>query len=200
MEAKNSRELEIRLQVPLRPWHWVLFAFLLIMNCAFIWLILDGILHNPLLASTQMAVMVMMTAVAVLRIWHVRSLFLRINDDGCTWRLIAGVDIPQQTRPPISEHMVRWETVRVLRHEASGIRVNPDENTEVFLPLSNFSYAQRQEIKRVVATHVSERGITAHAFTPRGWNDEDAEASVEGVHTDDGDMGDMHRMETTETP
>ena len=42
----------------------------------------------------------------------------------------------------------------------------------MFLPLSDFSYAQRQDIKRVIGLHLSEQNITAHAFTPVGWHDE----------------------------
>ena len=96
----------------------------------------------------------------------------RIDDNGCSWRLIDGGEMLQRMRPPISEHMVRWESVRELHHEASGIRFSFHDKKDVFLPLSDFSYAQRQDIKRVIGLHISEQNITAHAFTPVGWHDE----------------------------
>ena len=109
---------------------------------------------------------------ALLRLRYLKALYLRINDEGMSWRLIVGIDYSNNIRPPVSDATLSWKDITGIRQEATGMRVAVvGKKDELLLPLSNFSYAQRQEIKRAVAEHYG-------TPTPAG---EDAEGDVEAA-------------------
>ncbi len=177
MTDESTRELEIKMMVPLQRWQWMLLMLYLAVACALMWVAYFGLTNEPLYSATQLIVVVVIAAQALLRIRYLKALFLRINRAGCSWRLIDGFEKLQQTHPPISEHDIRWDALSGVRHEATGMRCFLRDGSAVFLPMSNFSYAQRQDIKRVMALHLSEQKIAAQPFTPVGWQDEPAPAA-----------------------
>jgi hypothetical protein len=191
--SDNPRTLEITLMIAMQRRQWLIFILFTAMTCALLWLAVYGVTREPFFTSSQLLVTVVMAVMTLLRIRYLRSLFLRIDDNGFSWRLIDGVEFLQQMRPPISEHALRWESVRALHHEATGIRFHLNEKKDVFLPLSNFSYTQRQDIKRAIGLHASEYHITIHAFTPVGWHDEPE------VESGEVDEARLHASPTTET-
>jgi hypothetical protein len=187
-KTDNPRTLEIKLMIALQRKQWIGLTFFLIMTGAFVWRLFYDVTREPFMTSTQAIVWAVITVMMMLRIRYLKSIFLRIDDNGFSWRLVEGGDMLQRMRPPISEHVVRWESVRELHHEASRIRFSFHDKKDVFLPLSDFSYAQRQDIKRVIGLHLSEHDITAFVFTPVGWHDdpegdEGDDASVQGSPT-----------------
>lgn len=177
MTDESTRELEIKLMVPLQRRQWMLLILYMAVICALMWVAHYWLTNEPFYSSWQLIVIVVIAAQALLRVRYLKTLFLRINRDGCSWRLIDGFEKLQQTHPPISEHDIRWNALSGVRHEATGMRCFLRDGSAVFLPMSNFSYAQRQDIKRVMALHLSEQEITAQPFTPVGWHDEPAPAA-----------------------
>lgn len=165
------RELEIKMLVPLQKKHWILLLLSSAILVALPWTFFFGITQDPFYATTQVVVFLFLIGQSILRLRYLKSLALRIDEDGLAWRLIDGIDVFQRMRPPISEHKVRWDALRGVRHEATGMRCFLRDGADIFLPLSNFSYAQRQDIKRVTALHLAEREVPEMEFIPVGWHD-----------------------------
>jgi hypothetical protein len=164
------RELDLKLMLPLQKRHWFFFILSSLLLTLVMWMLLRGITHDPFFASTQLVIWIFLMLHSAYRIRYLKSLNLRIGEAGLAWRLIDGVEYFQQLRPPISEQHLRWERMRGVRHEATGMRCVLDDGSAVFLPLSNFSYSQRQDIKRVSELHLAERGIEVIPFVPAGWH------------------------------
>ncbi|MBR9973944.1 MAG: hypothetical protein KFF77_00035 [Bacteroidetes bacterium] len=165
------RELDIKLMLPLQKRHWIFFFLSMLLIALLLWMMGWGITHDPSFGSFQLLFFTFLMLQSAYRLRYLKSLYLRIGEAGLSWRLIDGVEYFQQWRPPISEHALRWERLRGVRHEASGMRCLLDDDATVFLPLSNLSYAQRQEVKRVTELHLAERNIELIPFVPAGWHE-----------------------------
>lgn len=90
---------------------------------------------------------------SVSRVRFLKSLFLRIDAEGISWRLVVGLEILNR-RPPNSSASLRWDEISAIRQEATELRISiHGVKDDLQLPLSQFNYAQRQNIKAAVEAH-----------------------------------------------
>lgn len=84
------------------------------------------------------------------RIYHIRSQHLRIGPAGISWRLSNELAFLMELwRPPISQGEVAWSDITELDQKLNGIHIHVGEKEHV-LPLNNFEYAPRQQIKAAI--------------------------------------------------
>lgn len=159
------RELEIKLLPAWQRWQWlgVILGGLvaLVVAAGLIAVVLRLATIGSLDADSpwmilQILYFVGFTLQMTSRARYLKGQRLRISNDGISWRLINGSAILLNSRPPISEEQFTWTDLQSAQKEASGYRFFLKNEKEAFIPLSFFTYAQRQDINSCVSIHVQE--------------------------------------------
>ncbi len=167
------RELEIKLLPAWQRWQWlgVILGGLvaLIVAAGLIAVVLrlttigslDG--DSPWVIL-QILYFVGFTVQLASRARYLKAQHLKISDDGISWRLINGFIALKMYRPEISEDQFSWRELNSVQKEASGYRFFLENEKEAFIPLSLFTYAQRQEINSCLSIHVQEHVSELSSF------------------------------------
>lgn len=150
-------KLEIKLQPHWKKRQTILFIVTVALTLALLYMISVNLFQDPVMGAIHGAIFLVFILQSIYRVRYLKALYLRINDLTISWRLIAELDIQQRLRPPISEAELAWHDITRVRNMATGMYFTVQgEEEEHYLPLSNFSYAQRQEIKSAVAAHAGD--------------------------------------------
>lgn len=177
MITTTTRTFELSMLLPWQKRKWVAFIiatfFAIMLLLALAALAINIFFHgdrivDPVAAVFQILMFLYFFISAAFQIQHLRSQFLHIGDDGIAWRMLEGFVGDRMFRQPNTTGDFAWTDLDRVREEASGIRFFLDETREAYLPLSQLSYAQRQDIKRVLRLHLEEHAIPDRQFFPDG--------------------------------
>lgn len=177
MSTTTTRTFELSMLLPWQKRKWIafiiatFFAIMILLALAAVAInvvFYDDTALDPVNTIFQILFFLYFVTSAALQVRNLRSQFLRIRDDGMSWRMLEGVMSDRMFKPPYSACAFAWTELRSVREEASGIRFHLDDARESYLPLSQLTYAQRQDIKRVLRLHLEEHGIPDRYFFPDG--------------------------------
>ncbi len=152
------RNLEIRPGIHSHKMQYFMAAASALLAVGMLWVIWYryGTEEQSFVHWVQMFAFAFLAAESVSRVRFLKSLFLRINAEGISWRLVVGLEILNR-RPPNSSAALRWDEIAAIRQEATELRISiHGAKDDLQLPLSQFNYAQRQDIKAAVAANFTE--------------------------------------------
>lgn len=149
------RNLEIRPGTHSYKIQYLIAGVSALLAAGMLWVVLYryGTETFSLVQLVQLFAFAFLAVESVSRVRFLKSLFLRINAEGISWRLVVGLEILNR-RPPNSSASLRWDQISAIRQEATELRISiQGEEDDLCLPLSQFNYAQRQNIKAAIAAH-----------------------------------------------
>lgn len=148
-------ELEIKLHPTWRKRQCILFVATTALTLAFLYVISYNLFQDPIMGTMNVMILLTLMLQSLYRVRYLKALYIRADDTGIRWRLIAEMEILQRLRPPISEAKLAWQNITHVRNMATGMYFTVrGEEKERYLPMSNFSYAQRREIKHAIASRI----------------------------------------------
>lgn len=153
--VRDMRELEIRPRAHSYKSQYLMAGFAAVLAAGMLWAVLTGTGHegSPLVRWAQVVFFAFLAVDSVSRVRFLKSLFFRINAEGIAWRLVVGLEILNR-RPPNSSASLRWDEISSIRQGATELRITiHDKKDDLLLPLSQFNYAQRQDIKAAISAH-----------------------------------------------